>query len=54
MQTNLDLYFKKDFEIGKWDINLNTNSILWDNKAKEIFEVSDSFSPCIKNLITFF
>ncbi|MEY2869269.1 MAG: hypothetical protein RIR01_1752 [Bacteroidota bacterium] len=54
MKTKQDFYIKETVEIGKWDINLNTNSFFWDKKTKEIFEVSEYFIPSFKNTTAFF
>ncbi|MFA9192284.1 PAS domain S-box protein [Flavobacterium sp. FZUC8N2.13] len=53
MKTNQEFCIKETFEIGIWDVNLKTNTIFWDSKTKEIFEVSDSFIPDFKNTSAF-
>lgn len=51
-----DIYAKtaETLKIGVWEINLKTNSILWDSKTKEIFEVSENFISDYKNTLAFF
>ncbi len=53
MKTKQDFYIKETFEIGKWDLDLNNISFFWDNKTKEIFEVSECFIPSYKNASAF-
>lgn len=56
MKNNGEFYIKtaQTFEIGIWDINLKTNSIFWDTKTKELFEVPENFIPNFKNSLAFF
>lgn len=56
MMNKQDIYAKtaETLKIGVWEINLKTNSILWDSKTKEIFEVSENFISDYKNTLAFF
>ncbi|RVT77391.1 PAS domain-containing protein [Flavobacterium sufflavum] len=51
-----EIYNKTDstLEIGIWDINLKNNTVLWDTKTKDIFEVPEDFVPDFKNSLFFF
>lgn len=53
MKTKQEVYTKESFEIGKWAINLNTNTISWDAKTRELFEVNEDFIPNFKNCTHF-
>lgn len=53
MKTKPDFYSIEALEIGKWDINLHTNTFFWDTKTKKIFEVSEFFIPDYKNTLAF-
>lgn len=54
---NKQEYYNKrvqTLKIGIWEINLETNAVLWDIKTKELFEVPDHFIPNYKNTSAFF
>lgn len=41
-------------KIGIWEVNLKKNTIIWDTKTKELFEVTNDFIPDYKNTLNFF
>lgn len=51
-----EIYNQTDetLNIGVWNINLQNNSVSWDDKTKSFFEVSDDFVPDYKNTLAFF
>lgn len=53
MKNKQEFCIKETFEIGIWEINLETNTIFWNNKTKEIFDVSASFNPDFRNTSSF-
>ncbi|MFA9188312.1 PAS domain S-box protein [Flavobacterium sp. FBOR7N2.3] len=53
MKIKEEFCIKETFEIGIWDINVKKNTIFWDTKTKQIFEVSESFIPDYKNISAF-
>ncbi|MEO8253133.1 MAG: PAS domain S-box protein [Flavobacterium sp.] len=53
MKKKQEFYSKETLEIGIWDINLKTNTIFWNNRTREIFEVADSFIPNFNNAYSF-
>lgn len=53
MKTKQEVYTKESFEIGKWAINLNTKTISWDAKTKELFDVTEDFIPNFQNCTNF-
>ncbi len=40
--------------IGIWEINLKTTKVFWNTTTKNIFEVSENFTPDLKNSLVFF
>ncbi|KDN56360.1 sensor histidine kinase [Flavobacterium seoulense] len=53
MKNKQEFCIKEIFEIGIWEVNLKTNTLFWDTKTKELFEVAESFIPDYKNLSNF-
>jgi len=56
MMNKQDIYAKtaETLKIGVWGIKLKNNTILWDLKTKNIFEVPEDFIPDYKNTLAFF
>ena len=50
-----EIYIKtaETLDIGIWSANLKTNTISWDIKTREIFEVTPDFIPDFKNTLAF-
>ena len=53
MKNKQEFCVKETFEIGVWEINLETDTIFWNTKTKEIFDVSASFNPDFRNTSSF-